>query len=442
MSKRSSYQDTIAYIESLIGKLPESAEKRGEKLARMHTILERFGHPESSFKIIHIAGTSGKGSTASMIHSILGNFGAISGLYLSPHATTTTERIQIGNNLVSENLFTDTVNAVKEKIEHWPVDEQPVYSEILLLTAFLCFHQHHCEYVVLESLLGGRFDRTNVCPSIIQVITSIGYDHRARLGNSLSEIAMHKIGIVKKNGRVFTGKQKTNILKLYKKTCQSLSASLMVVTETPQNIQTDLEGTSFTYQGREYCLNIPGEKQIDNSLLAISVANHLGIPYETIAKGLQNIRLPCRIETVQMNPRVILDAAHNKDEIKQLVSLLKQTKSKKNSVIFASVIGKNMKEMLQNLLLTTHNLYLTQFDNTFKKCYSPQYLLKTAKQYNFNGTKLIIANDPVKLLNDLLQRTHSDGLIIITGSYFLCGELRTRWFPAKEIARQHTSFPT
>ncbi|GEM_PF-3251389 len=451
------YQQHIRYLESLID--TQSTEKQldqhknafqthvggsipcwTESQQRMRHLLRSFDHPERAFKIIHLAGTSGKGSTATMIHSILNEFGITTGLYLSPHPTTTLERVKIGSQYVAVETFIDVIHQIRKKTNDWPRESQPRYLEFLLLTALLCFRQTQCEYVVLETSLGGTNDITNVCPSLIQIITNIGYDHRGQLGHTLQEIAQHKIGIIKHGGYVFTAEKKTEIIALIKEKCHRNGAVLVMLNESPIINTRNFHGSSFQYKGHQYNLHVPGEKQIENSLLALEVARFLGVPESIRVTGLENVKLPCRLETVQTSPQVILDAAHNRDEILQLTHLLNTTPPWKIHLIFASVMSLNTKEMLQEIVPMSQHLYLTRFDNKFKKCYSPQYLLKIAKSYIKPHTRLQTSENASVLLKNLLRSIKDDEIIVATGSYFLTGSLRQHWYQEEKIVNQRTSF--
>ncbi|OQY40257.1 hypothetical protein B6228_02000 [Candidatus Atribacteria bacterium 4572_76] len=204
--------DVITYTEALdyIYDLTKYGIKLG--LKNIHYLLYLLGEPHKKLKIIHVAGTNGKGSTCSFISSILQSDGYKVGLYTSPHLVDFTERIKINNKLINREKVSELLERIKpsiEKVANTPSYGHPTFFEVITSMAFLYFFEEQVDYLVLEVGLGGRLDATNVCKPLISVITHIDYDHMDKLGNSIEEIAREKGGIIKPKGIVISSKQYT-----------------------------------------------------------------------------------------------------------------------------------------------------------------------------------------------------------------------------------------
>ncbi|TSC96008.1 MAG: dihydrofolate synthase / folylpolyglutamate synthase [Candidatus Berkelbacteria bacterium Licking1014_2] len=197
-------------------------------LKRMSFLLRLLGRPDKDFQIIHIAGTAGKGSVANVIQSILSASGQKTGLYTSPYATTSMEKIKVDGLYISHADFAKIVNDLKPHINliyRRFSCGAPSYFEIFLAIALIYFQRQKCRWVVLETGLGGRYDPTNfVEKPIAAAITNIDYDHTDILGKTLRQIAIDKAGIIKKNGRFFTAEQRPKLLKIFKKICEERGA--------------------------------------------------------------------------------------------------------------------------------------------------------------------------------------------------------------------------
>ncbi|MFA6322741.1 MAG: Mur ligase family protein [Candidatus Buchananbacteria bacterium] len=421
----SRYSEAVTYIESVFN-LSQPQTKNHSRLnqARFEYFLRLLGQPQKNQKYIHVGGTAGKGSVATMIHSILTAAGLKAGLYVSPHPTTTIERFKIGNKHISPKEFCDILDEIKPKIDLVYTRTnfgRMTYYEILAAMAFIFFQKNHCDWVVLEVGLGGLHDATNVIPPAkITVINQISLDHTKVLGNTLKQIARIKSGIIKNKTIFFTpDTNHASVQKILKKACQKHQATFNLVKSRGQN----------------YKINLIGQKQKENAVLAAAVARRIGIVDEKIKAGLRSVKIPCRFEIIQKKPLIILDGAHNIAKINAVAQNLKNLTYKRLYLIIALTNERNGGKIFKSLADQAELIVATRYLTSKKKCLPPLRLaqqLKTKK-------KIMVSLDPFGALNKVLKLATADDLILITGSFYLAGELRKKWIPEERILKNLTS---
>lgn len=426
MSQTNRYQETVDYIESfsvstIRKNLGQNKKDPSFFIERIKYFLNLIGNPEKGLSYVHITGTAGKGTVSTMMQEVLIASGKVTGLFTSPHTTTTIEKIKVGEKYISPKDFIEIVEDLKPyiiKSKDGPYSS-PSSFELLLAIAFIYFKKQKCEWVVLEVGLGGRYDATNVITNpIITAITNIDYDHTEVLGNTLREIATDKSGIIKAGSAFFTSEQKPVLQNLFKKVCKKQGATFHKI-ERQKN---------YT----EY-----------NRRLVEEMAKHLGLADHFIKQGIKNTKIPCRFETIQENPTVIIDGAHNRAKILSTIFNLKNRKFKKLHLLLA--IADNKKDnraIIKPLMLLPYqkNVIITQIKNGGRKTLSPKLLFKFANKHNKKGDMLSIVDEAKLGLEQLLKSAHKDDLILVTGSFFLAGEIRKRWFSEDRVLKERTSF--
>lgn len=298
-------------------------------LERMNELLSRLGNPHHKLKFIHIAGTNGKGSTSAMLAEVLLAAGYRTGLYTSPYIQKFNERIQVdGVPICNDDLVSVTLEMQKHADE---MDDHPTIFEMITAIAFLHFLRSGCNIVVLEVGLGGRLDATNVIPAPeVAVITSIGLDHTAELGDTLELIASEKAGIIKDNSRVVLYPQVESVDTVISDICAERNAVLHRVGTDIILRSSTLDGQRFDYAGM--CdLRIPllGEHQLMNAATAIQTVFALrnvgwDIGDNDLRERLEQTNWPARFEVVHQNPTVILDGGHNKQCVDAIAAALTQ----------------------------------------------------------------------------------------------------------------------
>ena len=392
-------------------------------MKRMRAFLDHLGAPDKSLTIVHVAGTSGKGSVTSMIRQILHADDRSVGSYTSPHTTSYLERFSLGDKLMDPANLAKAIDNVIERYTTFLHKESTPLSffELSTAIALYAFAKQGVTWCVLETGCGGRFDATNVVhTTAASVITNIDKDHTEILGKSLTDIARAKAGIIKKNGTVFCGEMRPAIRKIFMKEAIKHSAALFFVHPPHKPILSDTLGAH----------------QQHNAALAMAVCEELGISPDASKKALKTVQLmPCRFETMQTSPRVILDGAHSPAKIKALVRQLEKIEGP-ITLLFGCVASKSAKQMIEQLSGVVDHVAMTRFTTSFRKAANPFALM----QYVAKKKRGIAFLDPFEALDHAIGETDKNGTVIVTGSLYLCGELRQRWIPEEDILKNRSSF--
>jgi len=431
------YKEAVNFIMSLANTSSlktEGIDVARTKLLNVRKFLNFLGNPEKKLKVIHIAGTSGKGSTTMMLHNIFYYSGKKVGSYTSPHTTTFLERIKIGNKYISEKDLINFTNILKDRMNKFiEIGGSPIsFFEFSFCLAIFAFAKKGCSVAVIETGCGGRYDSSNVIKKpIYTIITNIGNDH-LDIFKTMKNLVYEKAGIIKKGIPFLTGETNKKWLKVFEK---EYSKKIKIIKyQNIKIIKMDIVGTIFKYKNREYKLKLLGEHQIKNALLAIECAEDLNIKYNDIKKGLLNTFYPARMEVINTDPFIILDGAHNEDKL--LATLLffkKQKVTGRRYLIFTCVKNKDIKNIIPQFKKYFDIIYLTRFNTPFKKCAD---LSKLAK----NKNKIYYKNYSRDALEEVLTKINKNDFLVITGSIFLAGELREHWYSSENIVKKRWSF--
>ncbi|MBA7659947.1 Folylpolyglutamate synthase [subsurface metagenome] len=334
------YQQTLDYIDSYTDyeKMPMPHDPAFYDLRRVVLLLNRLGSPHLEAKSVHIAGTKGKGSTAAMVASALTTSGYTTGLYTSPHLNTLRERFRVDGGLITEGELVSVVEGLKPEVE--AVNQKATYGELTtfeLLTAlaFAHFKLKGVDFQVLEVGLGGKFDATNIIQPEVCLITSISFDHTEVLGNSLTEIATEKAGIIKPDSVVVLSSQPDEVVRVIEGVCLSRGAELVMVGRdvTWQSLGFDHKRQSLEVKGRlgSYKLSLPllGHYQLENAATAVAAlevlaAKGFNISRDSIIDGLAQVSWAGRFQILSHHPLLVVDGAHNPDSARKLKQSLVQ----------------------------------------------------------------------------------------------------------------------
>jgi dihydrofolate synthase/folylpolyglutamate synthase len=393
-------------------------------------LCERLGNPQKKFKSIHVAGTNGKGSVSHMLAAIFQTADYKTGLYTSPHLYDFRERIKLNGVMCDEDFVVDFVERVKPLIE----EIQPSFFEITVAMAFEYFAQQEVDIAIIEVGLGGRLDSTNVIIPELSVITNIGWDHMNLLGNTLEEIAFEKAGIIKENIPVVIGEKKKETEGVFREIASQKHSPLFFAEENFSvksykllNASIEISVADKNSTAKNYQLDLPGIYQTKNiltALQAVEVLKEWKLNTRQIQQALKSIKkltgLYGRWETIHEEPLVVLEVAHNKDGIEQMLTHLQNIKFNQLHIILGVVKDKDVEPVLQ-LLPKKANYYFTQAH--IPRALDAQALQTKASDYSLNGNYF---SDVNTALQQTLVSSSKNDLIIVCGSIFLVAEVNRR----------------
>uniref|UniRef100_A0A7C3N959 tetrahydrofolate synthase n=1 Tax=candidate division WOR-3 bacterium TaxID=2052148 RepID=A0A7C3N959_UNCW3 len=372
-------------------------------LKNFKDFLKEFSSPQKDIgKIIHVAGTNGKGSVVGIISSILKESSFKVGTYTSPHIKSINERIKINGRDISDRDFEKYEKMVYDKIKIRKKDYRTFFEAITTL-AFLYFREKKVDYSVIEVGLGGRLDSTNVVENSISVITKIDFDHMHLLGNTLEEISYEKGGIIKENGIVFTFKQEKKVLNVLKSIAKKRKSKIFVIDCSKYKKSKG----GFIYKNVFYKFKYPYSYQIENAILSIEVSNFLGLKQRDIKKGIENFNIEGRLEIVSKNPFVIVDGSHNPAAVERSLKELKNLyPTKKINTISIFMSDKDYSKSIDILKKYASKVFLTQIN--FFRC------AKVKDYENIEGVKVF--KRPKEAFKKAIER---NSIILFIGSFYL-----------------------
>lgn len=380
-------------------------------LDRIRTVLEALGNPQRAYRVIHVAGTNGKGSVCAMIDAGLRAAGVRTGLFTSPHLSEPTERIQIDGLPVSRQEFERAFNAIHEIAAKLDLHAHPTYFETVAAMAFWLFRERRVETAVIEVGLGGRLDATNIVEPILTVITPVDMDHQVYLGDTIEQIAAEKAGILKPGVPLILARQRPDASRVIEARAAELGVPVTHFEEfNVHDLVVDARGAHFS--GIE--VPLAGEHQVDNAITAAQALEALGVSPE----GIADARWPGRLEHVTPNPDTILDGAHNPAGAHALARYLRRFYgTKKIWMIFGAMRDKAVNEVGEILFPVATELVLTAPTAPGNRALEPEALREMAGHGHIEPT-IAAAYDYV------LKRVSADDVIMITGSLYLVGEAR------------------
>ncbi len=409
-------KSAVEYIHSL----SRFGKKAG--LSNIKTMLERLGNPHKGQKFVHVAGTNGKGSVSNMIKNILASHGYKVGYYTSPYIEFFSERICIGQNLISDEDLVYYTNKVKDVC----YGLTPIEFEFITAMAFLYFKDQKCDIAVLEVGLGGRFDATNVIDTpLLNVITPIGYDHTAILGDSLEEIAFEKSGTIKENSTVvISPSMAPECVKVIEKRCTQTNSKLIFPTVNPTHIAYKKEGTEFVYENEKYILSLLGTYQVENAVLAIESAKALmkktELDSDDIKSGLALSKWKCRFEILGKNPSVVFDGAHNSHGVNALTKSIRTYYPNEKKVILFSMLGEKDWEKSIDILTDVADSFVVTKVPSIRQSVPNELFARIEKC----GKDVYVVHEPIEALKKATELAEDNGVVFVTGSLYLCGYLR------------------
>ena len=398
-----------------------SLQRLGIKVGLEHTVqlLNEIGNPHKKLRLVHVAGTNGKGSTCSILTKILIDHGLKVGLYTSPHLKKFNERIQINNCQISDEYIATFFNENRLKIN----EIEATFFETTTAMAFNYFKDQVVDYAVIETGLGGRLDSTNVIIPKVCGITSISLDHTEILGDTVEKIAVEKAGIIKEGVPIFTFEQKPSVLEILRKEADKKNSNLDITAESEIDvIKSGEDGTFFNYSGLDFELHLIGDHQVKNCVLAINISKKLlgsSFDISKVKKSVKTIKWPGRLEKIK-NKNMYYDVAHNVEGISAMIKTISNSHADKKVVgLFSLKSDKNIKSIC-NVIKNNFEIIILCHDKS-------GYLSKATvleKILNENNIKCFCVSS-VKKGVEALEKYNDDYVKIIFGSHYIAKEVYT-----------------
>lgn len=407
--------------------------KFGSKLGldNIKALMKALGDPQNELKFVHVAGTNGKGSTSSMIASVLNEAGYKTGLYTSPFIEKFNERMQIDGKMIEDAELAEITGIVKEKVEKMVENghAHPTEFEVVTAIGFLYFKRNDCDIVVLEVGLGGRLDATNVIKTpLISVITPIDLDHVEYLGDTYAKIAGEKAGIIKEKGIVVSYPQNAEAMNVILEKSQNMECNLIrVCFDTLRIHNSNLESLIFEFENNLYEIGLIAPYQAENAAVAIKTLEELNrmgyeISREHIKRGLTKARWMARMEVVSKDPLIVIDGAHNVHGIKGLAEMLKRHGHAYEVVGIMGILkDKDFSSILSIILPVLDVVVTSKPDN-------PRAMSSLELADKIKDRPVIGSNDQieaaVKIALEYEGKTDREKMIICFGSLYMVGGAR------------------
>ena len=429
MAKLNTSQDAVDFIHGTL--------KFGSKLG-LHNITElllRLGNPQDHLKFVHIAGTNGKGSVAAMTASSLQAAGYKVGLFTSPYIYRFHERIQINGAEIPDDALLASTQTVKDAIDQMVKDgaAHPTEFEVVTAVGMLHFFHEKCDIVVLEVGMGGRLDATNVIKTpLITAITSIHYDHMEYLGNTLTEIAGEKCGILKEDVPVvvYPDEPKEALAAI---SSHAKEKHAPVILPSPAEVlSATIHGTTFSYKNSTYSLSLLGNHQVKNASMALEILallNERGffVSKEALRVGLSSVTWPGRWQVLGEDPLFIMDGAHNENGMTSFISAVRTLLPRKKRIIISGMLrDKEYEKCLSLLRGDWEKFYAVAVPNP--RTLSAEEYADAAKKYGKN----VISSTPEEAVLSALSEADGDAAILAFGSLYLLTDIRAAYRKLKE----------
>jgi dihydrofolate synthase/folylpolyglutamate synthase len=430
--------EALDYLYSFINYETDATYAYGAvhyNVERTVRLLELLGSPEKGIKVIHVAGTKGKGSVCAVFNALLSAQSFGTGLFISPHVEKVNERVACGGREIEDEEFIELMNLFPPLIDRFPKDNVPTTFEILTALAMEYYRRKGAEYAVLETGMGGRFDSTNFCDPVLSVITPISYDHTDKLGETIERIAFEKAGIIKPGRPAVVGYQRYDVFPVFEAKAAEAGSQLYRAENLCEYSARELSSGGCRFDAvvdgvelPDLFLSLPGRHQIENAvtvLLGLKIIDLL--PETGVVRGaLRNVHVPARLELFELlfpagKRRVLLDSAHNEDSARILVRALKEAYLyDRLTTIVGIVKGKDVRGILENLAAVSDTLIVTE--PVTHKDLDTERVVQVARE--LFPEALLIRNIEEAMEHAARSSGVSD-LILITGSFYATSPARS-----------------
>ena len=424
------FEQVIAYMESFtnLEKRTDKYNNRNYRLDRMQALMEYLGNPQNCYRTIHVAGSKGKGSTASYIASGLKALGFVTGLYMSPHVSDYRERFTLSGCFVDDKDLISTGNELAASLKDFRFhddigDSAPTTFELYTAFAFLLFKNLGCQWAVIETGLGGRLDATNIIKSDASVLTPIELEHTEILGGTIGLIATEKSKIIKQNRPSFCAFQNDEALEVFKAEAKSKNSEFHYLGDYVRSV-TDSHVAFLDGYETDLNLAMPGLVMVQNCALALLVLRTLGLYRAGITeKALCANSLPGRMELVRWQRPLYLDGAHTQNSMDALIKTFRKLYPGRNGIcIFGAVAGKNHRAMAEGILGAFDTVVVSR-PGTYKKN-DPQALYELLLSMKEPGQTVVLKEDSKDALSYCLEHTSENEPVLAAGSFYLAGAIK------------------
>jgi dihydrofolate synthase/folylpolyglutamate synthase len=447
-SEFETYRSAAASLDALIrgerfaSRSVASRRHRAEvKLERIRAMLREVGDPHHRYPVVHITGTSGKGSTAATVAAILTAAGYRVGLRTSPYLQVAPEKLQIWPSLIDASSFaemTARVLATAARLFRFePAELSFSYAEAWSVLGYWWFAEREVDVAIVEVGSGGRFDATNVIDPIVSVITSVGLDHLVTLGPSIADIAWHKAGIIKRGATAVVG--------------ELPAEALSVIAEKAKSASVDLIRAPRIDGSRKHVLLATSEFQARNAEVATTVARVLvqrgfGISDAAVTNGIRVARLPGRLERMPgtVDPAVWIDGAHNEDKV---TALAREAASRFGAsalpvIVVGMLRSKDASGVLAKLGSVASSIITTEPSVIGKGSVAAGALADVATASGFAGAVHVEQNPDAAMRCAEAIASREGAAVLVAGSMYLAGQVRSRWYPDQQVVLQRTPWPS
>jgi len=429
-----SLEEVFRYIESFtnLEKSGSLFTARTYRLDRMRLLLGRFDQPQLAYRTIHIAGTKGKGSTATLLAHGLQAAGVRTGLYTSPHVMSYIERMTVLGSAPRIPAVLALAEQIRKAVQELPAETintmgPPNTFELLTLLAFCYFRETGCQYVVVETGIGGRLDATNLVDPQLCLITPIELEHTDVLGDTLTAIAREKAGIIKPGKPVFSAPQAGEVKEELRRAAERAGSPIVFLDEQLGSFQ-----ARYTPEGTELRFALSGEEEIDYTLALIGTVQaenaalvHLAVrrtlPWllPALRAGFAAARLPARMEVLRRDPAVVLDGAHTPRSVRIVLDTFTQLFGTDGVLLFAAAAGKKIAEMAETLAPAFKEIVVTT-PGTFRE----SRVEEVQRAFDRLNPHTLLIPDTAQALARAQALAGSERPLLVTGSFYLAGLVR------------------
>lgn len=387
-------------------------------LDNIKEICKHLGNPQDNYKVIHITGTNGKGSTSTTIEKVLIEAGYNVGKYTSPHILEFNERIAFNNKYIENKDVAYYYEKVKKIIDEHKIPA--TFFEVTTAMMFDYFNDKKADYVVLEAGMGGRYDATNICNSILTIITNVGLDHTEYLGDTIYKIAREKAGIIKASPYTIFADNNPDVEKAISEETRNYVNVLKKYSDAKYDLDFKTFMTNIEIENKRYEFSLFGDYQFKNFLCAYEALKYLKIKEDILKKAFKEVVWQCRFEVYSKNPLVIFDGAHNADGVNELCKIISKNFKREDVTILVSILkDKEKKSMFRKLNEISSNIVITSIPDNPRGCKASELYEEVD---NSIKKDFEYVEEPIKAYKQAIEKNKK--ITVCCGSFYILIKLK------------------